>query len=322
MRSEVSYVWDEVLAWDLTELQEKARKLSWETHGKQIQCFIPGRMFYMGERGRYPSISLTGTSCALDCDHCNRKILEGMIPAMEPRALMDLSKRLDEEGNRGILLSGGSDMRGALPWKRFLDAIKWVKRHTRLKISIHTGLVDRETALALKDAGVDEVLIDVIGSEETMHQVYHMPNGMTVMESSLEALAATGLPLIPHIVAGLHYGRIKGEMKALELVAQFPISTLVIVVLHPMSQTPMEDVKAPEPEVVGRFIAAARLRIPPASLALSCARPAGRHRAETDILALMSGINRIAMPSQDVIQKAKDMGLNIEFHKTCCSKSY
>ena len=322
MKSEVFRDWEQVQSLDLKVLLRKAGRLSWEIHGKEIKCFIPGQMFYMGERGRYPAISLTGSSCALNCDHCRRKILEGMIPAPEPRLLQEICQRLDKEGNLGILLSGGSDSRGALPWKKFFKAIEWVKQHTRLKISIHTGLVDHETARGFKRAGIDEVLIDVVGSEETMRQVYHFPGGLKRMASSLNALAVTQLPLIPHIVVGLHYGEIRGEMHALEMVAKHSISALVIVVLQPLRRTPMESVQPPSPETVARFIAAARLRIPQAPIALSCARPPGPHRVETDILALEAGINRIAMPSEEALEKAQEMGLGIEFYKTCCSKSY
>ncbi|MBU1903862.1 MAG: radical SAM protein [Proteobacteria bacterium] len=322
MTPEIPYTWEMIQSFDLEELLERARDLSWKSHGKQVQCFIPGQMNYMGERGRYPSISLTGASCALNCDHCYRKILEGMIPAVEPDTLKEICRQLEENGNIGILLSGGSDKQGALPWNGFLEAIQWIKLHTRLKISIHTGLVDLKTALALKEVGIDEFLMDVVGSEETMRRVYHLPDGLKGMESSLRALAATGLPIIPHIVIGLHYGQIRGEMNALEMVAKYPISALVIVVLQPMRQTPMEEVRPPEPEMVARFIAAARLRIPHVPVALSCARPPGAHRVETDTLALEAGINRIAMPTEEAVQKAREMGLRVEFHKTCCSKSY
>jgi len=322
MMPEVSYSWQQVKSWNLGELLNKARQLSWQIHGKRVQYFIPGKMVYMGDQGKYPHISLTGASCALNCDHCFRKILDDMIPAAEPDLLKEVCRRLDEEGNVGVLLSGGSDRRGTLPWKKFLESIQWIKHHTRLKVSIHTGIIDTETALALKDAGIDEVLIDVVGSEETMQRVYHLPAGLKKMESSLSAVATTKLPLIPHIVVGLHYGRIKGEMHALGMVARHPIAVLVVVVLNPMKGTPMQKIRPIDPETVARFVAAARLRIPHVPIALSCARPPGQHRVKTDLLALEAGVNRIAMPAQKAVQKSQEAGLDIEFHKTCCSKSF
>ncbi len=55
---------------------------------------------------------------------------------------------------------------------------------------------------------------------------------------------------------------------------------------------------------------------------MSCARPTGRHREVLDKLAVEAGVNRMAMPSQTALDRAKELGLGIEFYKTCCSKSY
>ena len=131
--------WDQVLACDTTNLLDKARTLSWDIHGKRLQCFIPGQMVYIDQRGQYPAISLTGTKCALRCDHCYGRILESMISVPEPNDLQTLCRKLDDDGNIGVLLSGGSDKSGFLPWNTYLDAIHWIKCHTGLKISIHTG---------------------------------------------------------------------------------------------------------------------------------------------------------------------------------------
>lgn len=317
-------VWDRVESLSLDRLFEMTGSISRKVHGRRVQFFVPGVMMYMGDRGKYPTVSITGASCDLNCDHCSGKILKSMIPAETPRRLQEVCRKLDDEGNIGVLLSGGSDAAGALPWSRFLESIAWVKNNTRLNVSIHTGLIDAATAAALKNAGVDDALIDVIGAPETLHQVYHLPEsiGLAAMASSLSALAEANIPMTPHIVLGLHYGRMLGEMRALEMVAEHAISTLVVVVLNPMRGTPMSGVRPPDPEDIARFIAAARLRMPGVPIALSCTRPPGRHRVQTDLLALQAGINRIAMPSESAVKKAREMGLHVEFHHTCCSQSF
>ena len=111
----------------------QARKMSWENLGKRITFFLPGIFNYNGIFGRYPALSITGSQCALNCDHCRGKILEPMIAAMTPDVLIKKCVRLAERGNHGVLISGGCDEKGRLPWKKFIQAIKKVKN---LKISM------------------------------------------------------------------------------------------------------------------------------------------------------------------------------------------
>lgn len=315
------WAWAE--AQDLKRLMAEARRLSLEHVGTDLQCFIPGTMHYMDDRGKYPTVSITGSACALNCDHCQRRILDTMVPATDPAALVAACQRLAEAGNIGVLVSGGSLPDGSLPWAGFVDALREVKATTELKVTIHTGLIDAATAKALADAGVDEFLIDVIGSEDTMRQVYHIHDAsLASMEASLAALEATGRPVIPHIVVGLHYGEVRGEVEALEMVARHPPFALVIVVLRPVPGSPMGHVEPPAPETVARFIALARLCMPTVPQALSCARPPGRYRRRLDAMAVEAGINRIAMPAEEALERARQLGMTVEFHHTCCSKSF
>ena len=314
--------WEDVQGRDLEELLAESRALSLEHHGNSLQCFIPGKMYYMDDRGKYPTISITGGACALNCDHCQKHILNTMIPATTPEALVETCQRLAADGDIGVLISGGSLPDGSLPWNGFIDAIMTIKEITDLRITIHTGLIDEQTAMELHEAGVDEFLIDVIGSEETMRKVYHLDSTLDEMEASLAALEATGKPVIPHIVVGLHYGRMVGEEEALEMVARHPPYALVIVVLRPVRSSPMGDVEPPDPELVARFIALSRFHMPKVPIALSCARPPGRYRKHLDTLLVEAGINRIAMPAEEALERARELGYEVEFHHTCCSKSF
>jgi len=314
--------WAAVKAADVEVLKRKAREMSWKNLGNTLQCFIPGRMMYMKEQGKHPTVSITGSGCALNCDHCQRKILGTMLPATDPDTLYSTCSKMEELGNIGILISGGSKKDGSLPWERFIDTIGRIKKDTGLRITVHTGLIDRRTALSLRDAGVDEFLIDVLGSEETMKRVYHLDVGLDRMEKALDALQETGRPVVPHVVFGLDYGEVKGEMEALEMVARHDPYAFVVVVLIPIKDSPMRDVEPPDPMDVVRFIAASRARMPTVPIALSCARPTGDYRDVLDVLAVETGINRIAMPSEKAVERARELGMEIVFHKTCCSKSY
>jgi len=285
--------------------------------GKRITFYVPGMFRLDGVCGKYPAISITGSRCALNCDHCKGKILESMTPATSSRRLVDTCLAMAEKGNTGVLISGGCDRDGRLPWPEFAPAISEIKARTRLFVSVHSGLLDLDTACRLKEAGVDQALIDVIGDDQTFRDVYHVPFGVSRIEESLESLQKAGLPTVPHIVCGLFHGRIQGEWNALEMIARFEVDALVVVSLMRLRGTPFANAPLPPAEAVAGLISAARRRLPTVPISLGCARQRGNPRLE--LLALDAGVNRLALPSDEVIQEAQRRGLDIRYQQTCCS---
>lgn len=304
---------------DFKEKLEQARRLSWEKHGKNLVAYLPGMFSYNGMSGKYPALSITGSDCALQCDHCQGKLLAPMINTSNPEKLIEKALILAEKGNQGVLISGGCDGDGRLPWEENIEGIKEIKNRTDLFVSIHSGLVDYPTANALKEAGVDQALIDVIGNDDTYRQIYHVPFGISRIVSSMEALERAGIPIVPHIVCGLHFGRIRGEMEAVRIISDFDVKQLVIVALLPITGTPLSRIKTPEPEEIAEVIVEARLSLPEVRLSLGCARKRGE--TELEILAIDAGINRMALPSEEALEHAKNLDLEVRFQKTCCSVS-
>jgi len=302
---------------DLDELITKSREISWNKFGKNITFYHPGMFRYNGSWGKYPAISITGKKCELQCDHCRSKILESMIYATTPEELIRKCMKLKEMGNTGCLISGGSRKDGTIPWDDFIPAIKTIKETTDLFISVHSGIIDFQTAKKMKDVGIDQALIDVIGDEETFKKIYHVDFGIDKIEGSLDALRNAGIPIIPHIVVGLNYGQIKGEYNAIEMIKRYSPEVLVIVSLMSLAGTPMKDVLPPDPEEIAKIIATARIKMPNIPLSLGCARE--RANSLIDVMAVDCGVNRIAIPSEEAIKKAKGYGLHIKWKKTCCS---
>lgn len=302
---------------DLKTSANVARELSYEYHGKNITFYIPGMFCYNNEKGRFPAISITGKRCALNCDHCHGKLLEPMIPAIDPDELLKVSEQILNKGAHGFLLSGGFDSSMVLPVKRFLPTLKKIKEKTGLKISIHCGIVDYETAQLLKETGIDQALIDVIGDDGTLKSVYRTTKRTLDIIDSIKNLCAAGMDVIPHIVAGIDYGKIVGEYRAIELLVDLPIKTIVFVSLMPLPDTPMENIKTPSAKEIAQLLIYARLKRPELTLGLGCARKRGY--AEIDIWAIECGVNRIALPADEAIKRAMDYGLNIKWEKICCS---
>ncbi|SMC92657.1 hypothetical protein SAMN02746065_11586 [Desulfocicer vacuolatum DSM 3385] len=301
----------------LTEKLRSARKLSWKFLGPSISFHIPGMFHYEGVAGKYPAMSITGKACSLQCDHCKGKLLESMIGATSPSKLLEKAMVLAEKGNHGILISGGCDAKGRLPWDRFAPAIETIKKETGLFVSVHSGIIDTDSALGLKAAGVDQALVDVIGDDGTYERIYGLPFGVSKIVNTLEALANAGIDIIPHIVCGLDYGRIKGEREAINIVSRFNTPLVVIVSVMALGAEWKKSWKMPKAEEVAEIIADTRFAMPKTPISLGCARERGNRLMET--LAIDAGVNRMAIPSEEAVCLAKEYGLSISYHPTCCS---
>ncbi len=304
---------------NILKLLKRSREMSWKRFGRKIDFYLPGMITLNKERGKYPAVSITGNKCELDCDHCGSILLESMIHANTPEKLIDTCIKIENAGNEGCLISGGCLLDGRLPWEVFIDALSEIKRRTSLFISVHSGLIDYSTAKKLKKAGVDQALIDVVGDDETLKAVYHLNGGIESIKHSLTALKQAEIPIAPHIVTGLHYGEIRGELNALKILSEISPEILVIVVLMPLRGTPMQGISLPEPFEVAEILARARLEMPDTLISLGCARPRGKVSEQLELLAIEAGVNRIAVWSDAAIKRARKHGLKISFHRTCCS---
>jgi uncharacterized radical SAM superfamily protein len=90
----------------------------------------------------------------------------------------------------------------------------------------------------------------------------------------------------------------------------------------PIHGTTMAWVKPPQPVEIARVTAAARVMFPRTPLALGCVRPKGKDRVKTDILALKSGVDGIAFPSEEAIRYAEAQQYKFSFSSHCCAQIY
>jgi len=271
-------------------------------------------------KNAFPAFSVTGGACALDCDHCQAKILAPMIPATNPemldRKVRDLVLLQDLQG---FLLSGGSNRRNEIRYERYYPVVERLKRDfPYLRIAVHSALLNEQRARLMESAGVDTAMMDVIGAPETIRQVYHLERTVEDFEATLAALCATRMEVVPHIVIGLHYGRILGEAAALDICARHAIHALVLVVIMPFYARPGTFL-TPSTSDVGRVFLDARQRLPGKQVLLGCARPPGLHKRAIDAYAVMAGLDGIAFPAEGTVAVALAIGRPYEQQHACCS---
>ncbi|MFW9792693.1 MAG: radical SAM protein [Candidatus Thorarchaeota archaeon] len=296
--------------------------------GTNLLCYSPTAYPYKIKDHRqvspsnFVSLSVTGTACSLKCEHCDGHLLKGMESTITPDTLFERCKQIKNKGGEGVLISGGSDTEGHVPLERFGAVIGRVKTELDLEVVVHTGLVSEQTAQSLAEAGIDAAMLDIIGDERVAREVYHIEKGPEKMRQSLDILESLNIPTVPHVLVGLDYGQLGGEIEALELIAQGSPSAVVIIALSPVRKTAMEGVNPPPPEDIGRIMTIARLGMRDIPLLLGCARPMGQHKIDTDMFSIKSGTNGVALISQEGVDLARNMGLKPVFLDVCCSLAY
>jgi uncharacterized radical SAM superfamily protein len=204
----------------------------------------------------------------------------------------------------------------------FAPVLGRLKRELGLTVFVHTGIIKQDTAVALKKAGVDAALIDVIGSAETVGKIYNLKVTIQDYVCSLKVLHEAKLNIVPHVIVGLNDGKLDGEMKALQMIQKIKPSALVIIAFMPIHGTAMAKTPPPKPVDISKVTALARQMFPEIPLVLGCMRPKGRSRGETDILALKAGVDAIAFPSEEGVEYAKSKGYDTDFSSYCCAQMY
>ncbi len=267
---------------------------------EKLTFYHPGKDF--------PSLSVTGDWCSRDCKHCQGHFLRNMVDVSSPKKLKNTAERLFSEGAKGFLLSGGFDVDGKVPLEGYYEVLSDIKQDTDLLINVHTGLLDEDMVYNLKRAGVDIVSFDMIGSKETIEEVYGLDATPKDFEQSYKLIIQNGLEVVPHITLGLHGGSIDGEYRALEMVKDS--SRLIINSLVPSfwgHSVCKEDII--------EIIKTARL-VTDAELVMGCMRERGR--SEMEIEAIKAGIRGIVLPTKKT-RKWAEKKYEILVKDMCCS---
>ncbi len=271
-------------------------------------------------KNSFPAFSITAGACALMCDHCEANILDPMIPATSPEMLEQKVRDLVLLQNlQGFLLSGGSNRRNEIAYERFYPVIEKLKNEfPHLRIAVHSALLDESRAKRMESAGVDTAMMDVIGAQETIRDVYHLDRPVDDFEATLAALCSTSMEVVPHIVIGLHYGRTVGEANALDICARHNIHALVLVVVMPF-YAKVGTFVTPSTSDVGKIFLEARQRLTDKQVLLGCARPPGMTRRVIDSYAVMAGLDGIAFPADGMVALAQSIGRPYSQEHACCS---
>ncbi len=277
----------------------------------KVSIFIPGNQF--------TSLSVTGSSCDLNCEHCHTHYLNHMEDVSSEEKLRKSLDALIEKGALGCLVSGGCDSEGRVPILRFSDILKEYKEKSSLIFNFHVGLINEEEIEKLAEIQPDFVSFDLTLDTDVIRDVYHLNKSIDDYITTYKSLIVHGVRTIPHICIGLNFGDLKKEDAILQEIAKYPADLIVFLVIIPPPDHPtfhnanLDD--------VGNLFTTARLLFPRTELSLGCMRPRDSDRYQIEELAVPAGFNRYEIPSKKTLNLMKNNGLSMHTYNVCCAVS-
>lgn len=253
------------------------------------------------------SVSVTGEHCNLNCGHCGGHYLKHM------KVIADIAG-CEQRQSSSLLISGGCTADGKVPLGGCLPELIALKKGR--KFNLHTGLVDEADVEGLSKIA-DKVSFDFVGDDETIHEVFGMQRTVNDYVKSYELLRKK-CSVIPHICIGLHKGKIKGEYRVLDLLAELGAEGLTFIVFTPTKSTRYAACLPPSIEEVLDVIVTARKKFPKVPIHLGCMRPGGNYRRQLDSWSVRGGVNTIVNPVSDAVRLATSLGLLPVKREECC----
>lgn len=295
---------------------EQSQQLTRNHFPDTIAICHPGLFRINGAFGATRAISITGQHCQLNCSHCGGRLLRGMADGSSPQSFLAKCLTWADNNVPGILISGGADLDGQLPWHSFLPAIRQLNKETNLHLSVHTGLATPEIISDLKSAGIHLFMFDLVPDNSVFHDVFKQTEGCQRMLQMIDALKSCQASVAPHIILGLSPD-IQSNVKSLTMLQGLNIESIVVVQFMPLPGTPLAKQPTISRDETIRFIAHLRREFPTTEISLGCARDRRDFKLEQQ--AIETGINRIAIPSDETIQYIDQKKTTAIKYSQCCS---
>lgn len=247
---------------------------------------------------KYPTVSITGSRCALKCDYCRGLVLRTMVQIDSPDRFLSFCKKLKERGGIGCLLSGGFNKEGKLPFEPYIEAIKYAKNELGLTLSIHPGILNRDEVIQLRDSEIDIAEFYLILSDNVLKNVMHTKLSKSDVLKALDIIYTYGPRYVsPHITVGSDYGKISWEYDAVDALKDYDPYVLIFLILVPIEGTPMAHVKPPSINDLLNLFATARKKLENTELVLGCMRVRGKYTQTLESELIHNGlVDRIAIP--------------------------
>jgi uncharacterized radical SAM superfamily protein len=223
----------------------------------------------------------------------------------------------------GILISGGFDSHGRLPLDgRILPELKEVKNKygREIKVLMHLGFTDRQTAESLHECGIDGVLVNIFSDKHSIEEIYNLKGfSPSMFYENVHLLKDAGLRVSPHLILGLGDSSLSGEYRSVKEIAESGADSCVFAIVKNISRQDRLTLPEVKPLDVIKLFEYAISIMPDTPVILGCARPHGKEFDKMEIELIKLGVSVIAFPSERTLDYAKKNNYRFHFEEQCCA---
>lgn len=253
-------------------------------------------------------LSITGEWCALQCDHCKAHFLKNMTN------IDNLSKRLELNFFKSILVSGGYNKEGYLPFSDSSINLMKKLKESGYKLNFHIGLIDEKIIKNLISLP-DMVSYDLMLDDFVIKNIFHLKDKSSADFKEKYYLIKEYFPISPHILIGANYGKIEKEYEEIDFLSKDVPEKIIFIVITPIQNTPFQEISLPSIKEIEELWNYAKKKLPNTKFYLGCVRPNGNYRYELDSLAIDLKFHAIVNPHSEAIKSQN----NIKIFEECCA---
>ncbi len=236
-------------------------------------------------------VSIRSGACPEDCRYCAQSAHWAADPPTWPMASADViterAQALEPAGASHVCLVASGRGPDADDLATVCEAAGRIRRATAMRVCACLGLLSRDQAVRLRDAGVVRVNHN-LESSSRFYPFICTTHGWEERYDTAQAVKQAGLELCSGGILGL--GESDADRLALLLALRdLDPEVVPINVLNPRPGTPLADAVPPTPLEAVKWLALARLALPGAAIKLAGGRESGLRTLQG--LALLAGAN-------------------------------
>ncbi len=265
--------------------------------------------------------SIVNAKCGLcpeDCKFCSQSVHnEADItphPLLDEEEIINMALLMEEEGAaRFCIVTSGKEADDE-DFDRILSSIRRIKRETQLSVCVSSGMLTKESANALKNAGASRVHHNLETSEGFFKSVcttHSYDEKIRTIQIAREA----NLEVCCGGIIGMGES-VRDRLEFAFTLAALDVDSVPINILNPIKGTPFMNAEPLSPLEVLKTIAVFRLILPEKNIRVAGGRE--KNLRDLQCLCLLAGANGLLLgnylttsgraPHED-IQMIKDLGL-------------